>query len=101
MSLNFRELAEALHAEQHPSLFVPTLDSCEIHSRPEWEAIVRNMYPGAVHAPHEYRLWNDQGTNHIYIRHDSCGTDSGPVRDFAAAEQFRDQHVCPKGTTHA
>lgn len=101
MSLSLRELAEVLHAEQHPSLFVPTLDSCETHSRQEWENRVRSMYPGAAYAPEEYRLWNDQGTNKIYIRHDPCGTDSEPVSDFAAAEQFRDQHICPEEAAHA
>lgn len=48
-----------------------------------------------------FRLWNDQGTNKIYVRHDLCGTNSEPVRDLSEVDQFRDQHTCPEGETYA
>lgn len=102
MTVSLHDLAEALHAEQHSGTFVPSLDGCPVHNRKDWEDLVRRRYPHSVACdPHEYRLWNDQGTNKIYVRHDPCGTDSEPVWDLAAAEHFRDQHVCPEGAAHA
>jgi hypothetical protein len=37
--------AEVLHAEHHPGTFVPSLDSCEEHTRAAYEARVRAMAP--------------------------------------------------------
>jgi hypothetical protein len=101
MTVSVHDLAEALHAEQHPGTFVPSLDGCPEHTRREWEAVVRNRYPQSVGEPGEYRLWNDQGTPNIYLRHDPCGTDLGPTRDLDTANQLRDQHECPREEVHA
>ena len=35
--------AEILHAEHHPGTFVPSLDSCTVHERADYEQRVREM----------------------------------------------------------
>lgn len=93
-----RVQAEMLHAEHHTGSYVPALDSCPEHSREEYEAKVREMRQyRPVARSEEFRLWNDQGTNKIYVCHDHCGADSpDPVRNLYEAEIFRMQHVCPE-----
>jgi len=40
---NISQDAEILHAEHHPGTFVPSLDSCSVHERSDYEQIVRDM----------------------------------------------------------
>jgi hypothetical protein len=35
--------AEVLHAEHHPGTFVPSLDSCPVHERADYEERVRQL----------------------------------------------------------
>lgn len=35
--------AEVLHAEHHPGTFVPSLDSCPVHERADYEERIREM----------------------------------------------------------
>ena len=35
--------AEVIHAEHHPGTFVPSLDSCPVHERAEYEQIARRI----------------------------------------------------------
>lgn len=35
--------AEVLHSEHHPGTFVPTLDSCPVHERADYEQRVREI----------------------------------------------------------
>lgn len=102
MALSISERAEVQHAEQHTGTFVPTLDGCPVHTREEWEHWAREeRSPEYVTVRSEFRLWNDQGTNRIYVRHDPCGTDSEPVRTLYDTEWFRNQHICPEEDVHA
>jgi hypothetical protein len=43
--------AEEIHAEHHAGYIVPSLDSCDEHTRAEYEALVRDLLTGSERTP--------------------------------------------------